>query len=248
MWCLDRTPSTTIPTSGTSTASGRLDACASATKYVVMACVTIGPACRWVFALYYPQDTPIELGPTAILRGCHNLMGIGSTLDNCAGTAQGRVAHSAFGMTAESGFVDPRLITEKAVPDHPKQSMVCPAGTVAFIHMDSWHGAGANILKGAKRYMLKFHYVRMKEPCLTGPTWDHDPSNRNWVAQTPDDLTPRASRAMWDWLCGGDAPTDSVAADERDTISLMVGLDGSETQRVDSALALGALPCMSHRS
>jgi hypothetical protein len=193
---------------------------------------------RWVFALYYPQDTPIELGPTGILRGCHNLMGIGSGLDNAAGTGEGHVEQSAFGITAESGFVDPKLITEKDVPDHPKQPMVCPAGSVAFIHMDSWHGAGANILEGANRYMLKFHYVRMQEPCLTGPTWDHDPSNREWTPQTPDDITPRASKATWDWLCG-DAPAPPQE-DQRDTSSLMAGLEGSETERVDSAIALGA--------
>ena len=34
-------------------------------------------AFRWVFALYFPQDTPMELGGTAILRNCHALMGIG---------------------------------------------------------------------------------------------------------------------------------------------------------------------------
>ena len=44
-------------------------------------------------------------------------MGIGSALDKCAGTAQGRVEQSAFGITAESGFVDPCLITEKAVSE-----------------------------------------------------------------------------------------------------------------------------------
>ena len=192
---------------------------------------------RWVFALYYPQDTPIELGPTGILRGCHNLMGIGHRLDAAAGTMQGRVEESAFGITAESGFVDPALITEKEVPDHPKQPMVCPAGSVAFIHMDSWHGAGANILEGAKRYMIKCHYVRMTEPCLTGPTWDHDPANREWTPQTTDDVTPRASKATWDWLCG-DAPPPQEA-DERDTDTLMAGLEGSETERVDAAIALG---------
>eukprot|EP01052_Picozoa_sp_SAG31_P035931 SAG31_NODE_4406_length_3263_cov_1.473767_3_plen_85_part_00 len=33
---------------------------------------------RWVFALYFPQDTPIELGPTGILRGegCYFLVSV----------------------------------------------------------------------------------------------------------------------------------------------------------------------------
>ena len=170
-------------------------------------------------------------------------MGIGSNVDETCGTGEGHVSGSAFGSTAESGFVPPPLITEE-----PQQPMVCPAGSVAFIHMDSWHGAGANILEGAKRYMLKFHYVRMEEPSVNGPSWDHDPSKRRWSPQTPDDVTPRASKATWDWLCGdGAAPpsTDEVeveADDEeaRDIGSLMAGMQGSETERVDSALALGS--------
>ena len=31
---------------------------------------------HWVFALYFPQDTPLELGGTEILRNCHFLPGI----------------------------------------------------------------------------------------------------------------------------------------------------------------------------
>jgi hypothetical protein len=51
------------------------------------------------------QDTPLELGGTCILRGCHNLMGIGSTANQQAGNGEGRVEESAFGTTTESGFV-----------------------------------------------------------------------------------------------------------------------------------------------
>eukprot|EP01052_Picozoa_sp_SAG31_P035930 SAG31_NODE_4406_length_3263_cov_1.473767_2_plen_423_part_00 len=165
-------------------------------------------------------------------------MGIGSALDRGAGTGEGRVEVSAFGTTAQSGFVDPSLITEKSVPDHPKQQMVCEAGTVAFIHMDSWHGAGAEIVRGPNRYRLRIQCVSWQGTCLTGPTWDHDPSKREWTPQTLDDVTPRASKATWDWLCG-DAPPALVAADERDTNTLMAGLEGTETERVDAALALG---------
>ena len=51
----------------------------------------------------------------------------------------GRVEESAFGITTESGFVDATLISEP-VPGHSiedlRQPVVCPAGSVAFIHMD----------------------------------------------------------------------------------------------------------------
>ena len=87
--------------------------------------------------------------------------------------------------------------------------------------MDSWHAAGSNIIEGAKRYMLKFHYVRMEEPSLSGPCWDHDPAQREWTPQA-DDVTPRASAATWDWLCGGgvddnqQAPATAEGGDSRD--------------------------------
>ena len=193
-------------------------------------------AFRWVFALYFPQDTPMELGGTAILRNCHALMGIGDERNATAGNADGSVTPSAFGITAESGFVDPALPGVPEFQAKYRHPVICPAGSVAFIHMDSWHGAGANIVDQAKRFMLKLHYIRMVEPCVTGPTWDHDPSQREWSPQTDDDVTPRASKATWDWLCGNEAPAETVAGD---VSSLMAGLEGSEPERVDAALALG---------
>ena len=87
--------------------------------------------------------------------------------------------------------------------------------------------------------MLKFHYVRMQEPCVTGPTWDHDPRQREWSPPT-EDLTPRASKANWDWLCGStQAFEDSGALG--DVVNLLAALDGPEATRVDAAFALGEL-------
>ena len=79
----------------------------------------------------------------------------------------------------------------------------------------------------------------MVEPCVAGPTWDHDPSQREWCPDALDDLTPRASKANWDWLCG-DAPREQPEG-ERDVASLLADLEGSEPERVDAAFALGQL-------
>jgi hypothetical protein len=73
--------------------------------------------------------------------------------------------------------------------------------------MDSWHRTGSNVTDKLKRYMLKLHYVRMEQPCVQGPSWDHDPRQRAWSIASPlGDRAPLASRATWDWLCGNAAP------------------------------------------
>ena len=88
--------------------------------------------------------------------------------------------------------------------------------------------------------MLKFHYVRMQEPSVTGPAWDHDPGQREWSPGVLQDLTPRATKANWDWLCGSEhASEDSGAL--KDIVSLVAALDGPEPKRVDAAFALGEL-------
>ena len=178
---------------------------------------------HWVFALYFPQPTPLELGGTEILRNCHNLPGVNHH--------EGKVGWPAEGWPAAP-------VSETAAVEL-EQPVVCPAGTVAFIHIDSWHRTGSNVTDKLKRYMLKLHYVRMAEPCVTGPTWDHDPCQRDWCPDTLDDLTPRASKANWDWLCG-DATREQPEG-ERDVASLLAGFEGSEPERVDAAFALGQL-------
>ena len=173
--------------------------------------------------MYFPQPTPLELGGTEILRNCHNLPGVNHH--------EGKVGWPAEGWPAAP-------VSETAAVEL-EQPVVCPAGTVAFIHIDSWHRTGSNVTDKLKRYMLKLHYVRMAEPCVTGPTWDHNPSQRDWCPDALDDLTPRASKANWDWLCG-DATREQPEG-ERDVASLLAGFEGSEPERVDAAFALGQL-------
>ena len=102
--------------------------------------------------------------------------------------------------------------------------------------------------------MLKLHYVRMEEPCVAGPSWDHDPDQRAWTPQQ-DDRTPSASQATWDWLCGDEAPEEEKKAevavheehaDEREAAAAAASAVASlrdptatETARVEMTLALG---------
>ena len=134
-------------------------------------------AFRWIFALYYPSDTTLRMGPTSILPG--------------------HASHCVL------SSCDPKQAIENEKP------LVVPAGAVALINFDSWHRA-MPIYEGV-RHMLKFHFVRMVEPCVTGPTWDtttqHDyPSESEWRES-------EASGATYEWLCGRDPSATVTSSD-----------------------------------
>ena len=90
---------------------------------------------RWVLAMYYPQTTTEDMGPTAVLPG--------SQYYNWLRGPIGARRH-----------VDS---TEGEVP------MPVEAGTVVFVHYDIWHRAMPN-LSDKKRFMIKFMFTRMEEP------------------------------------------------------------------------------------
>jgi hypothetical protein len=179
-------------------------------------------AFRWIFALYYPTDTTLAMGPTAILPG-----------------------HAAHCLLSSC---DPEQASEAEKP------FVVPAGSVALIHFDSWHRA-MPIYEGV-RHMLKFHFVRMVEPCLIGPSWNTQEEEEEEVVQEEgqeeDWPESEASAATYEWLCGrdvtpshtmlqpdgggGDGVVDLTAV-ERTVAAIH---NGREPDRVAAALAAGA--------
>ena len=92
--------------------------------------------------------------------------------------------------------------TEAVEQEHP---FVCRAGTVALIDFDSWHRGSANVSAGV-RYMCKFHFCRLHEPCaLPSPSWAHD-GDASWrIPERPADH-PTNIRTMWEatwsWMLG----------------------------------------------
>ncbi len=107
------------------------------------------------------------------------------------------------------------------------------------------------------RHMLKFHFVRMVEPCLTGPTWRLAPEGSSLAgAQTNRDYENRlkyhtsvASAATYDWLCGRDCCPASVSTGAKFHPSNVLSgiLTGPEANRVAAALAMGSLAADSDR-
>jgi hypothetical protein len=89
---------------------------------------------RWCMLLYFPQDTPVELGPTAIMPESQYML--------------------RYDMR-EHGMDDVQLDGELPCAG--------PAGTVCIIHYDTLHRKMAQRLEGT-RHMLKFIVCRMSEP------------------------------------------------------------------------------------
>ena len=132
---------------------------------------------RYIMAMYYPQDTTMEMGPTAIKpRTQYSVMG---------SNAQRRKNQSKNQTTTSDVNDDIR--------------MVCTAGTVVLIHYDIVHKGTANQTKDSPRFMFKFQFNRLEEP--TKPTWNHDPTNANYDAVDADLLQPIVKH-VWNWMLG----------------------------------------------
>ena len=90
---------------------------------------------RWILAMYYPQDTTVDMGPTAVIPG----------------TQYNNWLRGPIGTRTRSDS------TEGEVP------MEVDAGTVLIVHYDIWHRGMGNA-SDKKRYMMKFMFTRMEEP------------------------------------------------------------------------------------
>eukprot|EP01121_Diplochlamys_sp_Union-15-3_P006468 TRINITY_DN16961_c0_g1_i1.p2 TRINITY_DN16961_c0_g1~~TRINITY_DN16961_c0_g1_i1.p2 ORF type:complete len:114 (+),score=14.22 TRINITY_DN16961_c0_g1_i1:272-613(+) len=102
-------------------------------------------------AMYYPQKTELELGPTEIKPGTQ---------------------YCSLDPQKYSGTLpNPHLKSDEKI-DFP---VVCEEGSVVIIHYDIVHRGGWN--KSQKdRFMFKFQFFRLEEP--KHPTWCS--TNLNW--------------------------------------------------------------------
>ena len=112
--------------------------------------------CLQVF--YYPQDVPLELGPTELVPGSHLIQGDGRTV------VQRR--------QREEGFkVDPFLAL---LDDHgdaqDSHAQAAPAGTITITAYPIWHRRTASTGEGI-RNNLKYRYFRTVSP------------RRDWVVE-----------------------------------------------------------------
>ena len=173
---------------------------------------------RFAMLFYYPQDTPLETGPTSIVprsqyvprralesarAGLNELNNrvrkeiqaeLGESVSSPRGQELGRKRRERF--HAEH----PELLAGLQALDEPWEAAKIPligdAGTVTIVHFDMVHGRYSGNTTELTRHMVKFLFTRDREP--VAPSWDG--GRAAWPADA-DPLEP-VWRSMWDWHRG----------------------------------------------
>lgn len=146
---------------------------------------------RMCMLMYFPQETPVELGPTAIMPKSHYLL------------------HSPLG----------GVNTVPYEPDAKAIHLAGPAGTVGIVAYDMLHTSTNKALLN-KRHMIKFLFSRMTEPSVSGPTWaftgtpwqgSDNMQEPIWRAQY-DWHCGRPDKPSWDDDTAAQGPIEDLAA------------------------------------
>ena len=188
---------------------------------------------RFAMLFYYPQDTPLEKGPTGIVprsqyvprraleAAREQLNGFNKELRQRAvakfgadvlGSEKARQWHRR--QLEQFRADNPEQFARMAALDEPWEAAKIPllgdAGTVNIVHFDIVHGRHSANVTDEQRHMVKFLFTRDRDP--VGASWRHGGSP--W----PDDDDPMAPvwRSMWDWHRGARsqiAPTENWERD-----------------------------------
>ncbi|MEM7538511.1 MAG: HEAT repeat domain-containing protein [Chloroflexota bacterium] len=135
---------------------------------------------RWLIMFYFPQDCPVEQGPTCVIPG-------NQYLRNHLTTSEPMNTQAIIPAVREDGT--------RGLPDNFYNQTLMPCagelGTVWFLHFDIEHSVFFNFANRA-RYGMKFVFMRTEEP--TAPTWD----NHATYWQMPQtSYVPHDQEAVW---------------------------------------------------
>ena len=170
---------------------------------------------RFAMLFYYPQDTPLEKGPTGIVprsqyvprraleAARYRLNEFNNRLRKEIETEIGESAFSPRGrelwQERRQRFhaENPETMARLKALDEPWESAKIPltgdAGTVTIVHFDMVHGRYSGNTTDLSRHMVKFLFTRDREP--VGPAWNGRAAP--WPADD-DPLCP-VWQATWDW-------------------------------------------------
>lgn len=191
---------------------------------------------RFAMLFYYPQDTPLEKGPTGIVPRSQYLPRFaveeirgewGKLQAKLRADVEGRFGRLMTSAEARNAFAagsrrlreeNPALVARMAEMDAPweqaKVPLTGPAGSVTIVHFDAVHGRFSGNQTNEPRHMVKFLFARAEEP--TAPSWNS--RDATWPT-TPEPLDPVWS-SIWDWHGGNrtsahtpvvEPPTDEAA-------------------------------------
>ena len=200
---------------------------------------------RYAMLFYYPQDTPLEKGPTGIVPGSQYVprraleaarAKLNELNKQAREEAKSKFGDDVLGSEEARRFHrerlerfrkdNPSMFAEMAKLDEPWEAAKIPltgaAGTVTITHFDIVHGRHSANVTDEPRHMVKFLFTRDRDP--VAPSWQH--AGVPW----PEDEDPLAPvwHSMWDWHRG-----DASSRPVRGNCSPNLGSD-------DDRIALGA--------
>ncbi len=189
---------------------------------------------RHAMLFYYPQDTPLEKGPTGIVPGSqyvprraleaarHELTEFNQRARKeavakfGASLMQSEPARRWHRERLEQFRRDnPALFARMARLDEPWEAAKIPLtggiGTATIVHFDIVHGRHSANVTEESRHMVKFLFTRDRDPL--GPSWQH--AGSPWPRGNAP-LVP-VWRSMWDWHRG--KPSRDAVTCSRDLAS-----------------------------
>eukprot|EP00746_Dinoflagellata_sp_MGD_P069823 gnl/MRDRNA2_/MRDRNA2_28573_c0_seq1.p1 gnl/MRDRNA2_/MRDRNA2_28573_c0~~gnl/MRDRNA2_/MRDRNA2_28573_c0_seq1.p1 ORF type:complete len:612 (-),score=116.09 gnl/MRDRNA2_/MRDRNA2_28573_c0_seq1:59-1894(-) len=194
------------------------------------------PCPYWLMALYFPQDTPVALGPTGVLPRSQYY-------NKDAGNKQGPFCAGRYSDDEVKNGVPAKYWQVQERP------LACRAGTVVLIHYDLWHRGAANLSNASVRFMFKFQFARMISPsCAPWISGGTEPDWTTFVSEGDDRSLMPVWQGIWDWLCG-QAPSESsaTAANQKNLLMLARQLtlahDHNEHLRVAAAWQIRHVVC-----
>ena len=223
---------------------------------------------RHAMLFYYPQDTPLEKGPTGIVPGSqyvprraleaarHELTEFNQRARKeavakfGASLMQSEPARRWHRERLEQFRRDnPALFARMARLDEPWEAAKIPLtgdiGTATIVHFDIVHGRHSANVTDEPRHMVKFLFTRDRDPL--GPSWQH--AGSPWPHGDNAPLVP-VWRSMWDWhrgkpsrdavTCSRDLASDddSVALGAAYSLGMAAAGGGA-----GAGTALGCIPC-----
>ena len=183
---------------------------------------------RYAMLFYYPQDTPLEKGPTGIVPRSQYLPRMdveevrrawGKHLATLYAEVERRFAARPIDSAeARNAYAEGQRELRRQHPDlaarlddvdrpweRAKIPLDGPAGSVTIVHFDTVHGRFSGNETDSPRHMVKFLFTRAEEP--TAPSWH----NTHSAWPTSDATLDPVWASTWHWHRGHSDPVRASA-------------------------------------
>lgn len=190
---------------------------------------------RMVMVLYYPQKTVLDMGPTSVLKGSQYLAMNHEERPNI-----GENCHPEYGMWGSpeenreiAMYIDKSLEMEE-------RFVTVEEGSICLMHYDLFHRASKRSPDSTERFMFKFQFLRVNEPCPR-----QDAALGPKVVMTladPNHAMHIVHEEILMWYAGMRQDSDpDFTAEGFEALKAKIVKDAEETDRISAAYSLGRI-------